>query len=124
MLLCVPGGWADESKCDRDGSAHDAYPLGHPLELATAVARGLVPYETSRMAIITISQGTYSGGLALARCLGRELGYRLLSRETLLAEAATRFGLSAAEFEAALAFNPRFLENRAKRHRYVNWVSA
>ncbi|MCL5005479.1 MAG: cytidylate kinase-like family protein [Acidobacteria bacterium] len=45
------------------------------------------------MAIITISRGTMSGGMALAECLANHLGYPLLSREVLV-KAAEKLGVS------------------------------
>lgn len=44
------------------------------------------------MAIITISRGTMSGGVTLADCLARHLGYPSLSRE-LLVKAAEKLGV-------------------------------
>jgi cytidylate kinase len=76
------------------------------------------------LAIITISRGTYSGGKALAEALGRQLGYRLLSREELLARAAQRFGIPPEDLESALLMRPRFLESRSKKLHYIYCVQA
>lgn len=77
------------------------------------------------MAIVTISRGTFSGGRLLAECLHEELGYRLLSREELLAAAARQFKASEEDLEHALMFRPGFLEGRGltKRH-YIYCVQA
>jgi cytidylate kinase len=77
------------------------------------------------MAIITISRGTFSGGKALAQTLGKEFGYRLLSREELLQAAAERFGASEGELESALTHRPGFLErHRFTRLHYIHCVQA
>ena len=77
------------------------------------------------MAIITISRGTFSGGMSLAECLSAELGYRFLSREELLAAAAEQFGTSAEDLESALMFRPGFLEvHRSKKRHYIYCVQA
>jgi cytidylate kinase len=76
------------------------------------------------MAIITISRGTFSGGEALATCLGERLGYRVLSRE-VLAEAAVQYGVSEADLAEAMAKGPglwdRFLH---WRRQYLAFVQA
>ncbi len=64
------------------------------------------------MAIITISRGAYSGIEALAESLREELGYRLLSREELLADTAKEFGASESQLESALKHRPGLLEGR------------
>ncbi len=43
----------------------------------------------ARMCVIAISRGTFSGGKALAECLGRTLGYRTIDLDTVLRRAAT-----------------------------------
>ena len=63
------------------------------------------------MAIITISRGTYSGGKELAEHMSKDLGYRLLSREDLLTDAAKEFGVSESKLETALMFKPGFLDS-------------
>ncbi len=45
------------------------------------------------MAVITVSRGTMSGGMALAECLANHLGYPVLSREVLV-KAAEKVGVS------------------------------
>ncbi|MBI4704097.1 MAG: cytidylate kinase family protein [Deltaproteobacteria bacterium] len=76
------------------------------------------------MAIVTISRGTFSGGQQLADCLGRRLGYEVVSRE-VLAEASERYGVSESKLAAALQRSPglldRFLHDR---RRYLAFVQA
>jgi cytidylate kinase len=60
------------------------------------------------MAIIAISRGTFSGGEALATRVAERLGYRCLSRETLLDEAATAYGVPAAALVGAMEKRPAF----------------
>ncbi len=45
------------------------------------------------MAIITVSRGSMSGGMAFAQCLARKLRYRCVAREVLV-EAAANIGIS------------------------------
>jgi cytidylate kinase len=77
------------------------------------------------VAIITISRGAYSGIEALAESLREELGYRLLSREELLADTAKEFGASESQLESALKHRPGLLEGRGltKLH-YVHCAQA
>ncbi|NIM52816.1 MAG: BON domain-containing protein [Gemmatimonadales bacterium] len=77
------------------------------------------------MAIITLSREAYSGVTNLAERLSEELGYRLLSREDLLADAAKEFGALQSQLESALIHRPGFLEGRGlKRLHYVHCVRA
>ncbi len=77
------------------------------------------------MAIITISRGSYSGGRALAESLGKHLGYRVTSRESLLADAANLFDASEEELESALLHRPGFLERRRLgRLHYIRCLEA
>ncbi len=77
------------------------------------------------MAIVTISRGPYSGLKVLAERLSEDLGYRLLSREELLAHTAEEFGALASQLESALKHAPSFLEGRGlgRRH-FVYCVQA
>lgn len=77
------------------------------------------------MAIITVSRGTFSGGIALSECLSAELGYRLLSRRELLTDAAKIFKASEDQLRSALTHKPGFLESgRLERLHYVYCVQA
>lgn len=74
------------------------------------------------MAIVTISRGTFSGGEELANRLGAALGYRVYSRE-ILADAASRYGVSEESLRKALAEAPRFWERFLRdRARYLAFV--
>ncbi|MDD5204053.1 MAG: cytidylate kinase family protein [Desulfobacterales bacterium] len=77
------------------------------------------------MAIITISRGTFSGGKALAECLGKKLGYPVLSREETLAEAAKAYRISEEEVSTALEDPPLFQEQApGKRFSYLRCLTA
>jgi len=72
------------------------------------------------MAIITISRGTLSGGTRFAMCLGKTLGYRVVSREDLLAEAVTLYGIDEERLHRGLTRGPSFLERfRIDREIYL-----
>jgi len=62
------------------------------------------------MAIITISRGSLSGGTRFARCLGERLGYRVISREELVAEAARLYGVDEELLQRGMARGPSLLE--------------
>lgn len=77
------------------------------------------------MAIVTVSRGPYSGIEVLAERLSEDLGYRLLSREELLARAAEEFGTLESQLESALKHAPSFLEGRGLGRRdFVSCVQA
>jgi len=77
------------------------------------------------MAIITVSRGTFSGGKALAECLGSQLGYPVLSREETLAEAARTYGISEEEVNSALGDPPSFWQQvPVKRVAYLKCLTA
>ncbi|RJR37249.1 MAG: BON domain-containing protein [Desulfobacteraceae bacterium] len=77
------------------------------------------------MAIITISRGTFSGGKTIAECLGKKLGYPVLSREETLSEAARTYRISEEEVSAALENPPLFQEQApGKRFSYLRCLTA
>lgn len=77
------------------------------------------------MAIITISRGSLSGGRALARCLAGGLGYRIVSREELVQEAAQRYGVDETQLQKGLEEGPRFWDRfRVDRRLYVSVAQA
>jgi cytidylate kinase len=77
------------------------------------------------MAIITISRGSLSGGRSLARCLGPNLGYRVVSREELVQEAAKRYGVDEKSLQKGLVEAPRFWDRfRVDRRIYVSVAQA
>lgn len=77
------------------------------------------------MAIITISRAAFSGVEELAKLLAQEMGYRIFSREELLAKAADDFGALKSELESALIHRPGLLEGRGlKKLKIVNCARA
>jgi cytidylate kinase len=77
------------------------------------------------MAIITISRGSLSGGRSLARCLGASLGYKVVSREDLVQEAAHRYGIDEKNLQKGLEEAPRFWDRfRVDRRIYVSVAQA
>jgi cytidylate kinase len=69
------------------------------------------------MAIITISRGTFSGGMALAECLSQTLGYRSIDRDMLVRRAATR-RVTEDNLRAALEQPPN-IPGRFNHARYI-----
>jgi cytidylate kinase len=57
------------------------------------------------MSVITISRGTFSGGIILAQRLSQKLGHRCVDRDDIVHRAATR-GVSERELRAALERPP------------------
>lgn len=77
------------------------------------------------MAIVSITRGSHSGIEVLAERLSKDLGYRLLSREQLLAHTAEEFGALESQLESALKHAPRILEGRGLgRQHFVSCVRA
>jgi cytidylate kinase len=71
------------------------------------------------MAIITISRGTFSGGLGLAQCVSEKLGYRCLARVELV-EAARRYRVSEEKLSRAISEAPHLWERlTAERARFL-----
>ena len=62
------------------------------------------------MAIVTISRGSASGGLSLAKGLAKRLGYQFISREEII-HGAAKFGIEEANMEKALLGPPVFSED-------------
>ncbi len=74
--------------------------------------------------IITISRGTFSGGLKLAELVSDKLGYRCVSREILL-KASSEYGVSEQKLFQALTQKPWVLERLTKeRKRYLTFIRA
>ena len=77
------------------------------------------------MSIIAISRGTFSGGEALATRVAERLGYRCLSRETILEEAAKAYGVSAADLAVAMEKRPSFWQRvLGERTAHLTFVRA
>jgi hypothetical protein len=71
------------------------------------------------MSIITISRGSFGGGVMLAERLGAALGYGCLSREAV-AEKAVAPGVSQEQLLDALSKPPGFLERfRHERYQFI-----
>jgi cytidylate kinase len=74
------------------------------------------------MAIITISRGTFSGGIAVAEKLSQKLGYPCISKEIIL-DAAEEFGIPEDKLVAAMEKPPRsWLEAPEKKIAHLNYV--
>ncbi len=54
------------------------------------------------MPIITVSRGSYMGGVRVAECAAEKLGYRCLSREELVEVTSSRYGVRADKLAEAL----------------------
>jgi cytidylate kinase len=77
------------------------------------------------MPIVTISRGTYSGGQALAECLGQRLGYQVISREEVIDAAVTSYGVPVEKMVAAMDKPPAFWERLInERSDYLNYMRA
>jgi len=76
------------------------------------------------MAIITVSRGTFSGGLRLAEYIADKLGYRCLAR-IALAEAAGRYGVSEEKLSEAISGAPGVMERlSSQRMHYLACLRA
>jgi cytidylate kinase len=76
------------------------------------------------MAMITVSRGSFSGGVMLAESLSFRLGYRCIGRETIVQHAAAN-GVSGQELLDALLKPPGLLERfRHKRYMYLALLEA
>ncbi len=71
----------------------------------------------TRMAIVTISRGSFSGGKILAECLAEKLGYRCIDRDVIVEKAAA-FGVNQSDLRDALEKPPTFWD-RFKHKKYV-----
>ena len=77
------------------------------------------------MAIITISRGTFAGGKELAECVATKLSYRCVSRELLLADTASKYGVTEQKLVAALDNKPGFFEGLSlQRIHYIAYIRA
>lgn len=76
------------------------------------------------MAIITISQGTFSGGRMLAQAVSRRLGYRCIDREQLIGKAA-QWGVSQEELRTAIEKPPSFFgQSQHTKYAYLAFIQA
>jgi cytidylate kinase len=75
------------------------------------------------MSIITISRGTKSGGLELADCLSKRLGYTQLSRETVIAESAKKYNIMEKFLLDKLEKAPNLWQKFTNKHRrYIIFI--
>lgn len=76
------------------------------------------------MAVITLSQGSYSGGRMLAESVADRLGYRCVHREQVLAKAA-EWGVSEDDLRVALEKPPSFFgQSQHTKYRYLAFIQA
>ncbi len=77
------------------------------------------------MAIVTISRGTFSGGLMLATKLAEDLGYRCIGREEIVEQAAKEYGVSEDKLLKAILKGPSaFQRFTYEREQYLAYVQA
>ncbi len=77
-----------------------------------------------RVAIITISQGSYSGGRMLAQAVSRRLGYRCVHRDQVISKAA-QWGVSQEDLRTAIEKPPRFFGQSAHaKYLYLAFIQA
>jgi cytidylate kinase len=76
------------------------------------------------MAIITISQGSYSGGRMLAEAVSQRLGYRCVGRDQVISK-ATQWGVSQEDLRTALEKPPRFFgQSQHTKYLYLAFIQA
>ncbi len=76
------------------------------------------------MAVITISQGTHSGGRMLAQAIARRLGYRCLDRDEVIAKAA-EWGVSQDDLRTAIEKPPSFFsQSQHTKYLYLAFIQA
>jgi cytidylate kinase len=77
------------------------------------------------MAIVTISRGTFSGGLMLAEELAEKLGYRCVGREEIIEQASRKYGVSEDKLLKAILKGPSaFQRFTYEREQYLAYVQA
>ena len=76
------------------------------------------------MAVITISQGSFSGGRMLAEAVSHRLGYRSIDRQQVVAKAA-KWGVSQEDLHAAIEKPPSFFgQSQHTKYRYLAFIQA
>lgn len=77
------------------------------------------------MAIITISRGTFSGGLLLAEELSKALGYKDIGREEIVEEAAKKYDVAEEKLlKAILKMPSAFQRFTYEREQYLAYMQA
>jgi len=76
------------------------------------------------MAIITISQGSFSGGRLLAEAVSSRLGYRCVDRDSVISK-ATCWGVSQEDLRTAIEKPPSFFgQSQRTKYRYLAFIQA
>ena len=76
------------------------------------------------MSVITISQGSFSGGRMLAEAVARRLGYRCIDREQVIAK-ATEWGVTQEELRTTMEKPPSFFgQSPQTKYRYLAFIQA
>ncbi len=77
------------------------------------------------MAIITISRGTFSGGMMLAEDLAHKLNYRCVGREEIVETASKKYGVSEEKLQSAILTRPSaFKRFTYEREQYLAYIQA
>jgi len=77
------------------------------------------------MAIITISRGTFSGGMMLAKDLAEKLGYRCVGREEIIESASKKYEVSEEKLLKAILKKPSaFQRFTYEREEYLAFIQA
>jgi cytidylate kinase len=76
------------------------------------------------MAVIAISQQIGSRGSVLGELTARELGYRFMTGEQIIATTAARYNVSAEQVKWFDVHNPHFWERKTDSHRYLAFSRA
>jgi cytidylate kinase len=80
--------------------------------------------KEAAMAIITISQGSYSGGRMLAEAVARRLGYRCVHRDQVISKAA-QWGVSQEDLRTAIEKPPSFFgQSQHTKYLYLTFIQA
>jgi len=77
------------------------------------------------MAIITISRGTFSGGMMLAEELSKRLPYHCVGREEIVEKASKQYGVSEEKLRTAILKRPSALKRFTyEREQYLAYIQA
>ncbi len=77
------------------------------------------------MSIITISRGTFSGGMMLAEELSSRIGYHCVGREELVKTTAEKYGVSEEKLRSAILKRPSaFRRFTYEREQYLAYIQA
>jgi cytidylate kinase len=76
------------------------------------------------MAVIAITQQIGSRGTELGELVAKELGYKFMTGEQIIASTATRFNVSAEQMKWFDLHTPHFWERKSESHRYLAYARA